>query len=92
MERSGCNWSRSVAEEAGVWLEVRHRLAGIDVENLDAMFLCSTMQMSDRNRRLASGILTLRKRVHAHEHSEFANDPLLLGSSSHSCPCVCPTV
>jgi hypothetical protein len=46
MERSGCNWSRSVAEEAGVWLEVRHRLAGIDVENLDAMFLCSTMQMS----------------------------------------------
>jgi hypothetical protein len=46
MERGSCDWSRSVAKEARVRLEIRHRLAGVDVEDLDAMFLCSTMHMS----------------------------------------------
>ena len=45
MESGGCNWSRSVAEEAGIWFEIGHGQASIDVEDLDAVFLCSTMHM-----------------------------------------------
>jgi hypothetical protein len=44
MERSSCNGGRSVAKEAGVWFEVRHRLTSVDVKDLDPMFLCSTVK------------------------------------------------
>jgi hypothetical protein len=67
MERCSCNWSRSVAEEAGVWLEVRHGFASVDVEDLDAMFLCSATksQPDSRMRDACVDVLTLQTQVRA---------------------------
>jgi hypothetical protein len=65
MKRRGCNRGRSVAEKAGVWLEVRHGFASVDVEDLDAMFLCSAKksQPGSQMRGARVGVLTLQTQV-----------------------------
>ena len=46
MKCSGSNRGRSVAKETRVWLKIRHRLTTVDVEDLDAMLLCPTENVS----------------------------------------------
>lgn len=46
MECSRSNWSRSVPKKARIWFEIGHRLATVDIENLDAMLLRSTGNVS----------------------------------------------
>jgi hypothetical protein len=48
MECGSSNGSRAVAKEPRVWLKVRYGPAGVDVEDLDAMLLCSTTIVSIR--------------------------------------------
>jgi hypothetical protein len=42
MESCDRYWGGSIAKKARVRFEVRHRLAVVDVEDLDAMSLCAT--------------------------------------------------